>query len=139
MIKSTARGPAVCESVHYRFYIFYLSIAQAMNRLIVVFVSQEEWSTATAVIDSDYKAANLISISLVESSNFLRRSKFSVNCGHRKENELYLQFHVYKKYSALSVPSSHGIPPLGPKTTTKTSLLVEDLSVSGKALEMDQN
>ena len=70
MIKSTARGPAVCESVLYGFYIFYLSIAQAMNRLIVVFVSREEWSTATAVIESDCKAANLISISLVESSNF---------------------------------------------------------------------
>ena len=70
MIKSTARGPAVCEGVRYGFYIFYLSIAQALNRLIIVFVSREEWSTATAVIESDYKAANLISISLVESSNF---------------------------------------------------------------------
>ena len=42
MIKSTAKGPVVCESVLYGFYIFYLSIAQAMNRLIVVFVSREE-------------------------------------------------------------------------------------------------
>ena len=45
--------------------MFYLSTEQAMNRLIVVFVSQEEWNTATAVIESDYKAANLISISLL--------------------------------------------------------------------------
>ena len=41
-----------------------------MNRLIVVFVSLEEWNKATAVIESDYKAANLISTSMVESSNF---------------------------------------------------------------------
>ena len=84
MIKSTARGAAFCESVLYGFYIFCLSIAQAMNRLIVVFVSREEWSTATAVMESDYKAANLIPISLVESSNFWcrlyhRASKFSAN------------------------------------------------------------
>ena len=87
MIKSTARGPAVCESVLYGFYIFCLSIAQAMNCPIVVFVSREEWSTATTVIESDY--ANMILISLVESSNFLcrlyhRASKFFVNCEHCK-------------------------------------------------------
>ena len=83
-IKSTARGPAVCESVLYRFYI-----AQSMNHLIVVLVPRDEWSIATAVIESNYKAANLISISLAESSNFFvqvyhRASKFSVNRGHRK-------------------------------------------------------
>ena len=87
MIKSTTRGPAVCENVLHGFYVFYLGIAQAMNRLIAVFVSREEWSTATEVIESDCKAANLISISLVQSSNFWcrlyhRASKFSVNCGH---------------------------------------------------------
>ena len=60
MIKSTARGPAVCRSVLYGFCIFYLSITQAMNRLIVVFLTREDWSTATAVIESDYKDANLI-------------------------------------------------------------------------------
>ena len=38
-----------------------------------------------------------------------------------------------EKYSALSVPLSHGFPPISPKTTNKTSLLVEDLIVSGKA------
>ena len=89
IIKLTAREPAVCESVLFGFYIFHPSTAQAMNRLIVVFVSREEWSTATAVIESDYKGANLISISLVESSNFRcrlyqRASNFSVNCEHRK-------------------------------------------------------
>ena len=41
-----------------------------MNRLIVVFLSREEWSTATAVIESDYKAADLISIILVEAVIF---------------------------------------------------------------------
>ena len=60
-----------------------------MNDLIVVFVSREEWSAAAAVIDSDYKAANLTEISFVESSNFWcrsyhRASKVSVNCGHHK-------------------------------------------------------
>ena len=89
VIKSTTMGPEVCKSFLYGFYMFYLSTAQVINRLIIVFVSQEEWSTATAVIESDYKAANLISISLVESSNFWcrlyhRTSKFSVNCGHHK-------------------------------------------------------
>ena len=33
---------AVCESVFYGLYLFYLSIAQAMNRLIIVFVSREK-------------------------------------------------------------------------------------------------
>ena len=87
VVKSTAKGPAVCQSVLYGFCVFYLSIAQAMNHLIIVFVSREEWSTATAVIESDCKAANMISINLVESSNFWcrlyhRASKLSVNCGH---------------------------------------------------------
>ena len=73
-----------------------------MNHLITVFASQEEWGTSTAVIDSNYKAANLISISLVESSNFWcrlyhRASKFSVNVDTAKGNELHLQFHVYRK------------------------------------------
>ena len=48
-------------------------------------------------------------------------------------------FMFAEKYGALSVPSSHGIKPLSPNTTNKTSLLVEDLTVSGKTLEMDQN
>ena len=34
---------------------------------------------------------------------------------------------------------NHGISPLSSKITNKTSLLVEDLTVSRKALEMDQN
>ena len=67
MIKSISRGPTVCESVLYGCYIFYLSIAQAMNRLIVVFVSQEKWSTSTTIIESTY---NLISVSLVEAVIF---------------------------------------------------------------------
>ena len=67
MIKSAARDLQFAkafftDSTHFTF-------AQAMNRLIVVFVSREEWSTATAVIESDCEAENLISISLVESSN----------------------------------------------------------------------
>ena len=89
VIKSKARGPAVYESVLYGFYIFYLSIAQAMNRLIVVFVSREEWSTAAAVIEPDYKAANLIPISLVKSSNFLVQVI--------PQSVKIFQFHVYRK------------------------------------------
>ena len=65
IIKSTARGPAFCKSVVYGFYT-----AQAMNRLIIVFVSGEEWSTSATVTKINYQAANLIPISLVESSNF---------------------------------------------------------------------
>ena len=48
-------------------------------------------------------------------------------------------FTFTEKYSALSVPVSHGITPTSPKTTNKTSLLMDDLTVSGKALEMNQN
>ena len=103
-----------------------------MNRLIVVFVSREEWSTVTAVIESDCKATNLISISLVESSKFWcrlyhRASKFSVNCEHRKKMNSIFNFMFTEKYRALSVPLSHDTPPLSPKTTNKTSLLVKDL------------
>ena len=74
-----------------------------MNHLIVVSVCGEEQSTATAVIESDYKAANLISISLVESSNFLcllyytKRQNFLQIVDTAKENELYLQCHAYGK------------------------------------------
>ena len=50
IIKSTARGPAVCETVLYILYICCLSTAQAMNCLIIVFVSREEWGTATTII-----------------------------------------------------------------------------------------
>ena len=46
---------------------------------------------------------------------------------------------MFTENTLLSVPLGHGIPPLSPKTTNRTSLLVEDLSVSGKALGMDQN
>ena len=73
MIKSTPRGPAVCKRVVYRFYIFCLTTAQAMNPLIIAFVvlrGMEEWSTVTTVTETNYKAADLIPISLVESSNF---------------------------------------------------------------------
>ena len=66
MIKSTVMGPAVCESVSYAFYIFCLSTAHAMNHLIIACVSREEWSTATKVIETNYKASNLIPISLAE-------------------------------------------------------------------------
>ena len=59
MIKSTVRGgggAAVCKSVVYRFYIFCLSTAQAVNCLIIIFVSREEWSTATTVTETNYTA-----------------------------------------------------------------------------------
>ena len=73
-----------------------------MNDLIIEFVSREGWSTAITVIESNYKASNLIPISLVkavisgagyttESQNFLQSMSIA------KENELYLQFHVYRK------------------------------------------
>ena len=39
----------------------------------------------------------------------------------------------------MSVPSRHGILPVSSKSTKKTSLSVEDLTVPGKGLEMDQN
>ena len=126
MIKSTARG------LHFAKAFFTDSTyVTVMNRLIVVFVSREEWSTATAVIESDCKSANLISISLVESSHFWcrlyhRASTLSVNCGHRERKSIF-NFMFTEKYSALSVPLSHGTPPLSPKTTNKTSLLVEEL------------
>ena len=89
IIKSTARGPAVCKSVLHGFYVFCLGTAQAINRLVIVFVSPEEWSAATTVIETNYEAANLIPISLVESSNFWRRqyhrdSKFSIEYEHFK-------------------------------------------------------
>ena len=88
ILKSTAR-PAVRKSVVYGFDIFYLSTAQAMNCLIIVFVSREEWSIATIVTEINYKAASLIPISLVESSNFWcrlyhRESKFSLKYKRRK-------------------------------------------------------
>ena len=99
MIKSTARRAAVCESVLYGFYIFYLSIAQAMNRLVVVFVSREEWSTATVIIDSNYKAANLISPVWLKAVIFgagytTERQNFLQIVDTAKGNELCLQCHV---------------------------------------------
>ena len=42
---------------------------EAMNGLIIVFVSREGWSTAITVIETNCKASSLIPISLVESSN----------------------------------------------------------------------
>ena len=53
--KSTA---AIGESVLCGFYVFCLSTAQAMDRLLIVFVSREEWSTATTVIKTNYKDKN---------------------------------------------------------------------------------
>ena len=47
-------------------------------------------------------------------------------------------FMFTEKHSARSVPLSHSIPPLRPKTNRKMSLLVEDLTVSTKTLEIDQ-
>ena len=48
-------------------------------------------------------------------------------------------FMFAEKYGALSVPLIHGIPPLSQKGTNRTSMLEEDISVSGKVLGMDQN
>ena len=45
-------------------------------------------------------------------------------------------FMFTEKYSALSVSLNLDIPLLSPKTTDKMS---QDLTVSGKTLEMDQN
>ena len=70
IIKLTARGTAVCENVLYGFYMFCLSTAPAMDLLDIVFVSREEWSTSATAIETNYTAANLIPISLVESNNF---------------------------------------------------------------------
>ena len=98
IIKSTVRALQSAKAFFYGFYIFCLSIAQAMNRLIIVFVSREEWSTATIVIETNYKAANLIPISLVESSNFWcrlyhREQEFFLNYEHKKMNYI-LQLRV---------------------------------------------
>ena len=37
-----------------------------MNSLIIVFVPREGWSTAITVIETNYKASNLILISLLK-------------------------------------------------------------------------
>ena len=90
MIKSTSRGPAVCKRVVYEFYIFCLGTAQAMNPLIIAFVSREEWSTVTTVTETNYKAADLIPISLVESSNFSCRL-------YHRESKFYLKYEHHKR------------------------------------------
>ena len=81
--------------------------AQAMNCLIIVFVSREEWSTATTIIETNYKDASLILISLLERSNFFgaayttESQNFLQGINTAKEDELYLQFHVYRKNRVL--------------------------------------
>ena len=69
IMKSTARDCSL-QKRSFLFYIFCLSNPQLMNGLIIVFVSREGWSTTVTVIETNYKASNLISISFNESSNF---------------------------------------------------------------------
>ena len=61
-----------------------------MNGLIIVFVSQEGWSTAITAIKTNYKASNLIPISLVESSNFS-------GAGYTTESQNFLQEYEHRK------------------------------------------
>ena len=56
-----------------------------------------------------------------------------------KENELYHQFHVCRKIRCSVSYFNPRYPTAKPKATNRTSLLVEDISVSGKVLGMDQN
>ena len=107
IIKSTAgRGGLQSAKAFFKDSTF---LPQVMTRLIIVFVSREEWNTATTVIETNYEAANLIPISLVESCNFWCRlyhsePKRSLLYGDRKKINSIFNFVFTGKYSALSVP-----------------------------------
>ena len=53
--------------------IFCFNNPQAINGLIIVFVSREGWGTAITVIETNCKASNLIPISLVERCRLYHR------------------------------------------------------------------
>ena len=73
IMKPTVKGCSLQKHSLPVLHILPYSNLQAMNDLIIVFVSREGWSAAITIIDTNYKASNLIPISFVESSNFWRR------------------------------------------------------------------
>ena len=126
IIKSTARLPTVCKAV---LYIFCLGTAQAMTRLIIVFVSREEWSTATTVIETNYKATNLIPITLAEDSNFwcrlYHRDEIFSKCEHRKRKWTISLISCLQKIQCSVSSFKPGYPTAKPKTYQ------QDITVGG--------